>query len=296
VVVIALAGYVGVETWRSSHTQTRVARVSHSFRRSLDSRQRVSDDKRRAVRSASSFVTSMERKGVWSILGIPGAAALFGRDIELYDRAFVVKGNTSFSKEVIRDWASSVGPDIDGRPERVRQAIRDMYLRHGYLKAQVTVGAAAKDVVDVSITEGPVYRWGQIEIFATTVDPEEVLNQLPVEAGHPVDLMAFRDSHRALLESQRDRGYLDFNSNVDLQYDDAHGLFSIALDLAEGPLYIVARIEGGRNARTQALQPLLGGPFIPSVVEYLLSRAGLSKEGMTVDKNRPFGEVTLRFE
>jgi len=160
--------------------------------------------------------------------------------------------------------------------------------RRGYLRArlgepQIEDSPGGLDIA-VPVQAGLLYRWGAIKVEdATLFCPEEIIQIVGLESGEIADGYGFQLSLSRLDALYRDRGYFQFSVGFIPDFkqnspDAEEGVVDITLELEEGEVFRIDRIQFDGNSRTsdQAIRRRLlireGDVYCESMLQESLSR------------------------
>jgi len=233
------------------------------------------------------------------------------------------RGNQHFSFESLCDSMTSKrgepydAEELDSDMDRLRVLLLG---RSGYLRAtvgppEITDTISGPRIV-VPMREGALYRWGTIIVAGSTVfTPERVIEIVGLKSGDIADGYGFQGELSKLDTLYKDRGYFQFNVGFipDFKQDspDAEeGVVDIALELEEGVVFRINRIqfEGNSKTRDQALRRRLlireGDVYSESMLQESLSRLNslelfekLTFEDAAIHTNGHSGlDITIRLK
>ncbi|MGY4800477.1 outer membrane protein assembly factor BamA [Teichococcus aerofrigidensis] len=190
-------------------------------------------------------------------------------DVALISRINFV-GNESFSdsrlKEVVSSreaaWYRPFSSSDTYEPERLnfdRELLRRYYERQGYADVNVT-GAAAELAPDRSgffvtftLTEGPRYRFGKVEIQSSlrNVTAERLQRVLEIYSGDWYDGSAVERMQQTLIDEANLAGAPFVDVEPRITRDRAANTIDVVFDVTEGQRAYVERIDITGNTRTQ---------------------------------------------
>ena len=180
----------------------------------------------------------------------------------------VFTGNTVVGPEELRTtlgwpaWYNPVGwfqheaydaDDLRGGCDK----IRGLYQDKGYLdvqvgEPQVHERAAGEFVVHVSVTEGRIYRVGQVAITGTTLFPLSVLRQqLHLRPGDLATGPALNEAREAVRDYYESRGYMNTFVAPALDLKTGQGTVDVTFQVAEGTLTTIQNVLIRGNAVTR---------------------------------------------
>lgn len=190
-------------------------------------------------------------------------------DVALISRINFV-GNEAFSdsrlKEIVSSreaaWYRPFSSSDTYEPERLnfdRELLRRYYERHGYADVNVT-GAAAELAPDRSgffvtftLTEGPRYRFGKVEIQSSlrNVTAERLQRVLEIYSGDWFDGSAVERMQQTLIDEANLAGAPFVDVEPRITRDRASNTIDVVFDVTEGQRAYVERIDITGNTRTQ---------------------------------------------
>ena len=135
------------------------------------------------------------------------------------------------------------------------QRIRDLYRSQGYVRA--SVGASVFEEIEterasivIAIGEGKQYELGEVSVVPGHLLTEEILlGWIPLSVGEVYDATAIDGVVRRIEEHCQNRGYALVHVDRDEQVQDESARVHLSLDVTEGPMYRVGRIEFRGNSR-----------------------------------------------
>lgn len=152
-----------------------------------------------------------------------------------------------------------------------------VYLRRGYLKAEFGAprarllsrdGTASPVAVALPVTEGRPYRLRDVVLEGNTQFPtDELRRALDPKPGQPVDAVRFEERLGEMRKLYGARGYLQLQTEVETEFEDAAGDVLYRITVREGPQFRMGRVrveglqgsDAERLARSYGQKP--GEPF-----------------------------------
>jgi outer membrane protein insertion porin family len=140
-------------------------------------------------------------------------------------------------------------------PEALRFELNEVeqyYRDNGFLKAEVgppsienryVQGRGHGVVIQIPVTEGPLFRLGQIIIKnANVVSPATLLQMSPVRPGEPYNRGMMMEWVNRMRGSYHEIGYIRFDANLREDTNVAERTVDCVLELQEGGEYRVGKI------------------------------------------------------
>ncbi|MEM7168916.1 MAG: outer membrane protein assembly factor BamA [Pseudomonadota bacterium] len=178
-------------------------------------------------------------------------------------------GNTEFSDGTLRDEISTaeytfwniLSTTDTYDPDRLafdRELLRRFYLSEGYADFRVLSAVAELTpdregfIVTFTVDEGPRYEFGDVAIVTSlqNLDPEELRDDLDIEAGDWYDAEAIQDAVDVLNEAVGNLGFAFVDIRTQADRDRENLKIDITFDIQEGPKVFVERIQIEGNVRT----------------------------------------------
>lgn len=154
-------------------------------------------------------------------------------------------------------WFGWFGPGVrdELETESMRLAIRDLYLRRGYLDAEVTGPRVSDDykTLRFTVTEGPLYQIGRMEVRGSEDFPPDRLERLlPPLVGQPASRENIEAGETALREHYGAHGYADTRLYAETApLPEAPDKVLVRYRIREGFPATVRRVEIRGNSRTR---------------------------------------------
>jgi outer membrane protein insertion porin family len=157
--------------------------------------------------------------------------------------------------------------------------IRDLYRSRGYVHASVGLATVEEIETDrvsivIPIGEGKQYELGEVSVVPGRLLMEEILlGWIPLSVGEVYDATAIDRVVRRIEDYYQNRGYALVRVERGEQVEAGSGRVHLSLDVTEGPLYRVGRIEFRGNSRyrdgdvRQYLDLVEGERFTPRGLE-----------------------------
>lgn len=169
-----------------------------------------------------------------------------------------------------------------GWPEELSEQVRDAEQQQGYFCAQaetapqVLEGTSLKEqrlAVTVRVWEGEQYR---LKLYlwrdATVIPPDQLATLMPLRPGEVFYTARIREGLENLRQAYSRRGRLGFQAWPETELDAADNSISLILNLNEGPLYRMGKLE------------ILG---LPEELARRILRAWRPKPGQPYDARQP---------
>lgn len=148
--------------------------------------------------------------------------------------ALNVVGNDAFPASAIEE-AAYAGGSFDA------DAVRQLYLRAGYLDVKLTV-TAEPVYPTLRIAEGNRYRLNRVAVTnLTPLTSKELRSYLRAEGGGPASPLAVREDLVALLRYLARRGYLDATAHYEFTPRGPY-LFDLTVTLTAGDRFLVGDV------------------------------------------------------
>ncbi|MDP6523287.1 MAG: outer membrane protein assembly factor BamA [Kiritimatiellia bacterium] len=138
-----------------------------------------------------------------------------------------------------------------------RTAIRDAYLRRGYMDVDVREPEIVSDekgrpVIVVRITEGNVYRFGKISISGITLFPEQdVRRAIRAASGGIASSLAIQATSQSVRDYYGTKGYINTAARPVLDPDPSTHVVDVHFAVVEGTLTKIRNIVIRGNDRTR---------------------------------------------
>ncbi len=190
-----------------------------------------------------------------------------GKKVKL--KKIYIEGNSALSDREIKKvmktkewWIFSfiTGSGVYSR-ERITEdieRIKELYHSKGYIYATVSdpIITLSKDrsklYLTLKISEGVQYRIGELEIKGNTVFTEEELRKhISLSSGDVFNRTALRSDIDGIIDLYMDKGYARADINPLISVDDEKRLVNITLDINEGDIYRIGRIDIIGNTKTR---------------------------------------------
>ncbi len=137
------------------------------------------------------------------------------------------------------------------------EALRKAYLDRGYLDVRVSpadIRAYGRKSIQVlfQISEGPLYRIGDISLAGTTIFPEAAVRPaIKVKRGEVASYAAIENSAQEVRDYYGSRGYIRSAVDTKLDVDSTSGVANVGYALTEGRLAHIQNIKIRGNAQTK---------------------------------------------
>ena len=177
-----------------------------------------------------------------------GNAYISDRDLRRVVRSY--KWYNPFS------WYKGVHVDPDGL-EVVRHAISQVYAAEGFLDVEVETPLVVRDpdehyALDITIVEGPQYRFGETEVSGVTLFPEEEIKALiTIPTGEIATLPVVEANSRRLRDYYGSRGYINVRAIPMMEPDVDRDLVNVKYRIVEGELTHIRNVLIRGNDRTR---------------------------------------------
>lgn len=189
-----------------------------------------------------------------------------GEKVVIREIAFT--GNKSFSDSELRDaiqtstrswWISWLTGSGILRMDVLNQdmeRVAAFYQNHGYLDARVGKPEVSQSDDGLSITfpvmEGPRYRVGTVDMQGDLIkDKTELLNTMQIRKEEYLNRQIMRDDIARLTEMYAEQGYVYAEINPQIRKAPTGNRIDLMLDVKQGPVVYVNRIEVQGNTRTR---------------------------------------------
>lgn len=210
------------------------------------------------------------------------------------------------------------GPDEDGL-EAAEGVMQGFWQDRGYFRVNVTTEETVLKsdptsqhlALSFRVEEGLEYRLHDIR-FRNEADtplefpPEQLRQLIPLKGGEIFSAKAIRDGMEALMHLYSSRGYIDFVSTPDTEFDEASRTISVVMWLDPGREFRIGSMEfvGGHREAQELFKSefQIGEIFNPSAVqEFFQKNATILPPGISlidVDETRDQkdGTVELHFD
>jgi outer membrane protein insertion porin family len=122
--------------------------------------------------------------------------------------------------------------------------------------------------ISLQVTEGPQYHLHQVTLKGNIIYSEDdLLGRMELKTGQIFNLITFEKDMHQIRTAYSEKGYIFADASPDLQYQDDAGLVDMTVDIKEGTIARVERIDIRGNTMTKdkvvrrelTLQP--GEPF-----------------------------------
>jgi outer membrane protein insertion porin family len=184
------------------------------------------------------------------------------------------KGNESISSSQLTDLMATtprslIRPGSGRLVQDVLDAdvgnIRAYYALQGFAHAdigppQITEHGDGLQLI-LPIVEGPQMRIVKLDLNGVTkVDRGKLLKSLPIQAGGPFNQALLDQAIDTIRTSYGEKGYVRADVSASTDWDPAHRLVDISIDVLEGSLRVVDRIivRGNRRIDTDVVQRTSG--------------------------------------
>ncbi|MGO1117491.1 outer membrane protein assembly factor BamA [Rhodovibrionaceae bacterium A322] len=178
-------------------------------------------------------------------------------------------GNRVFSDGSLREeiatretaWYRFLSSDDSYDPDRLafdRELLRRFYLSEGYADFRVVSAVAELNqersafIITFSVEEGPRYKFGTVDLFATLkdLDPEVLRSNLETVEGDWYDATAIDESIEVMTREVGNLGYAFVDIRPRTKRDRENFTINLTYDIQEGPKVFVERIDIQGNVRT----------------------------------------------
>ncbi len=136
--------------------------------------------------------------------------------------------------------------------------IRNLYYDNGYLNVSVSdpvielTADGKKMIVTVRVSEGPQYRISSVTFRGNRAFEEETLRPLlPLREGDVFSRKSLREGIRKITDFYSDRGYALASVEPDIVPDEEAGTVRLVMNIAEGDVFRIGRIEISGNTKTK---------------------------------------------
>jgi outer membrane protein insertion porin family len=169
-------------------------------------------------------------------------------------KAVIKTGESNFLSFLLSN--DTYDPD---KLEADRESLRRYYLSKGYADVSVPTAVAEYDpakkgfAVKFGINEGPVYRFGKVDVVSDVpgLQPDDLRRRLVAREGGTFDNTALEKSIDAVTTELAKRGFPFARTELRTRRDAAGGRIGISFIIANGPRTFVERIEIHGNKRTR---------------------------------------------
>lgn len=208
----------------------------------------------------------------------PGSGQARARvDIREGDRACITKvvfsGNTNMPAGALRallkvrpwwkvsGWFEGRRPCDDIELDRIRDEVRDAYLKGGFLDVAVRMPQADTNdtdriVVLVNVEEGVRYKFGVVSNDAPEMPARELKNRVKVRTGEDASVDDVRHTVQALQDYYGSRGYADAKVECRENPDKARGVNDVTFRVIPGPRVRIRNIavEGNQTTKDKVIR------------------------------------------
>jgi len=189
-----------------------------------------------------------------------------GKKVKL--KKIYIEGNNALSDKEIKKvmktkewWIFSfiTGSGVYSRKKITEdiERIKELYHSKGYIYATVSdpiirlSDDKSKLYLTLKISEGVQYRIGELKIKGNTVFTEEALRKhITLSSGDIFNRSALRADIDSIIDLYMDKGYARADINPLISVDDEKRLVNITLDINEGDIYRIGRIDIIGNTKT----------------------------------------------
>jgi hypothetical protein len=205
-------------------------------------------------------------------------------------------GNRTFATSLLEEALRTSNPDHPIAPQTTPAGkIITLYRAYGFLRALVTEEAdpTNPNSIRIRIEEGKRYTWGKVTATCRTLPAETVAALLPIEPGHPANLVDLKNHLQAFANYFTEQGYLDFSYTPDQSFDEANGQVNLKIEMHEGPQYVVREISLDSPKAQELCSKLKGQIFHPAEFYSILAQAGLSPNDVRLELDQSHGEIAI---
>jgi hypothetical protein len=208
------------------------------------------------------------------------------------------QGNRSVRTAILEEAMRSlnINDPTESLGALIRRKIREIYVMHGFLRADVVVEppeSTSLDGISVRIDEGRIYTWGEVTVATNTLPSKTVADLFPVQKGWPANLAEIRSMTNAYVNYFKEQGYLDCSFIPEMSLDDSLGRLNIRLKMNEGSRYIVQDVSLGTREAQALFSKIKGQFFSPGIYKSLLARSGLTPDDIRLEFDRSRGRVSI---
>ncbi|HBF33540.1 TPA: hypothetical protein DDW35_03140 [Candidatus Sumerlaeota bacterium] len=214
------------------------------------------------------------------------------------------EGNNYFSSARLRfavetksSWLFFKNYYDEGAFDRDLDAIRQLYLAHGFFDVQVARGAFKFDETDkeispkVRIVEGARYKLGRVEVQgASTFKPEELQASFRDLVGKNFSRKEYNEALEKARRLYADAGYITTEVADDLDFDRSKGEVRSTLTVQEGPKIHVGKLLLERPHMIDPGKPSwfgkIYGYVAPPVQDKVIAREAKLKSGSVYEKRK----------
>jgi outer membrane protein insertion porin family len=210
----------------------------------------------------------------WTFTPVPGRPEFTDVEIQVTEgrravvRRILFKGNKSVSRgELLAvmtqkqsswlSWMNSAGVYEPGSLLPDREALRRVFMDHGFLGASVsepTFAYVSKKKIDITfeISEGPVYTIANWNIGGMTLfDPAAVSRGIMIRAGEEASLSAVDRTARNIRDFYGARGYIQTDVEPLISLNTNLAQATVDYQVEEGTLAYIQNVEIRGNSQTQ---------------------------------------------
>ncbi len=123
--------------------------------------------------------------------------------------------------------------------------IRPLYEEQGRYRVEFSRIAFENGIVSVSISEGPVYTLGEVQVAGERlpVPPEELARLAAMQPGQPPSQRRISQAVSAIVSALGRFGYLDASCEADRNLDDAKGCIDLMFSVYKGPQFAMGELK-----------------------------------------------------
>ncbi len=179
-------------------------------------------------------------------------------------------GNRAFSDSQLRDivttsqstwldWIKGASPYDQDRLRLDQELVRQYYLKNGYADVQVTAANAELDrdgagfIVTIVIDEGPLYRFGSVQIENTLpeLEPSAIEGEMLTHEGAVFNASNIEKSVERLTLAASEQGFAFVRIRPRAERDPVGRLINLTYVIDRGPRVYIERIDVVGNVRTK---------------------------------------------
>lgn len=197
---------------------------------------------------------------------------------------FFFRGNRLLSDDELTEHLLAAGLReglAAGDAEKIaRDTLRGLYTSRGHFAYQVLdlrIHEGPPEVVEITLDEGELSRWGEIVCGAFEPDLEPALRRI-VRSGDPVDLEYLDATKRDWTERFHQDGFLDFKMESTYMLLGGSSSVGLALSLFRGPRYRFGNVIAPADwPNARILMALRGRQYRGALLMERLEYAGLPR-------------------
>ncbi|MBN2559305.1 MAG: outer membrane protein assembly factor BamA [Phycisphaerae bacterium] len=214
------------------------------------------------------------------------------------------EGNTAFSDRELRSkietatyiWLFRTGAFDDETAQRDAATLKQYYVDHGYLNAQVgyrvELAENGKDMTVIfQVDEGLLHYIKSIRYVGNTVfDDDRIASIMKSAINGPIEAEVLKTDRQSLLAEYGALGYIYAEITTTYVFDEEDGFVNLTVQVSEGDQYTVGRItiRGNRHTKDKVVRRELR--FFP---EELFDTEEAKRAEQRLLETRLFSEATI---